>query len=312
MGQLRVRLFGRFDVRHEQQTVPGLAPRKVQELFAYLLLHNGRLHSRETLATMMWPRSKARQARKHLRHTLWQLRSAIDSVDVVDSHTLLSADRDWLRMDPHADLWVDIRELERAYACVQSVPGEGFDNEQAGTVRQALDLYRGDLLEGWYQEWCLFERERLQGMHLALLAKQMTYYEAHGDYDLGLACGRRALECDVAHERIHRRMMRLRYLAGDRTGALRQYRRCAAFLREELEVGPSARTVALHRRIRSECPLPPRRALSDERLKNPDRKCLPLAEAMRQLEQLQTALSELECRFQETIESFQMIRGQRD
>ena len=43
--------------------------------------------------------------------------------------------------------------------------------------------------------------------------------------------------------------MRLRYLGGDRTGALRQYEACAAALQEELGVKPSASTLRLHAQI---------------------------------------------------------------
>ena len=59
---------------------------------------------------------------------------------------------------------------------------------------------------------------------------------------------------DRARERTHRRLMRLYYLAGDRTGALRQYERCAAALRQELDVEPSRRTSELERRIRRDDP----------------------------------------------------------
>jgi DNA-binding SARP family transcriptional activator len=310
MTALRIRLFGRFEVRHDGRIAPGLHPRKSQELFAYLLLHNDRPHSREILANLMWPRSTTQQARKYLRHTLWQLQSALDPADRIDGTGVLSVDHDWLQINPQVDVWLDTAELERAYLVVQGISGREFDSQQSETVQQALALYRGDLLEGWYDDWCLFERERLQRLYLALLGKQMIYCEMHGDYELGLDCGNRALQCDVAYERIHRRMMRLHYLAGDRTGALRQYQRCVAFLREELDVEPSARTLSLYDRIRSGRPLtfapttPERPEISDQRL-------LSVPEALEQLEQLQTAFLELQCQFQEAVEAFESAASQR-
>jgi DNA-binding SARP family transcriptional activator len=312
MDRLYVRLFRRFDVRHQQQAVPGFESRKVQELFAYLLLHNDRPHSRELLATMMWPTSTTRQARKQLRHTLWQLRSAVASASTADDPDVLWVDHDWLRIHPDADLWLDTQELEHAYLLVKGIPGAELDSQRAQAVQQALDLYRGDLLEGWYEEWCLFERERLQGLHLALLGKQMIHYEVHGDYERGLDCGHRALQCDVAHERIHRRMMRLRYRAGDRTGAVRQYQRCVAFLRDELEVEPAAQTVALYERIRAGRPLTPRRAPSGPSPKTSNQRLLSPPQALKRLEQLQIACSELQYQLQETMETFQAVLDQRD
>ena len=313
MGRLKIRLFGTFDVWHQQQAVAGLEPRKAQELLAYLLLHDDRAHSREMLGNLMWPRSTTTQGRKHLRHTLWQLRSALASASGDGSLDPLSVDHDWIRIDPEADLWLDTRELERAYHLVQSAPGGTFDPQEANAVQQALDLYRGDLLEGCYEAWCLFERERLQGLYLALLGKQMTYYEAHGDYALGLACGMRALQCDVAHERIHRRMMRLRYLAGDRTGAVRQYQQCVAFLRDELDVEPSARTVALYERIRAGRPLTDRRAAAGRsQPRASGKRLLSPPEALKELEQLQIAFSELQHQLETTIETVQAVLSEDD
>jgi DNA-binding SARP family transcriptional activator len=309
MTALRIRLFGRFEVRHAGRVVADLHPRKSQELFAYLLLHNDRPHSREILANLMWPRSRTQQARKYLRHTLWQLQSALDSADRTDGSSVLSVDHDWLQIDAEVDMWLDTAEFERAYLLVQGLSGLDFDSQQSETVQQALELYRGDLLEGWYDDWCLFERERLQRLYLALLGKQMIYCEMHGEYELGLDCGNRALQCDVAYERIHRRMMRLHYLAGDRTGALRQYRRCVAFLREELDVEPSARTLSLYDQICSGRPLnfaptkPQHSEISDQRL-------LSAPEALEQLEQLQTAFLELQGQFQEALEAFEIAASQ--
>jgi DNA-binding SARP family transcriptional activator len=59
-----VHLLGRFCVRRDDQAVAGLEPRRVHELFAYLLLHRDRPHSREALAATLWPDSSEDQARK--------------------------------------------------------------------------------------------------------------------------------------------------------------------------------------------------------------------------------------------------------
>jgi tetratricopeptide (TPR) repeat protein len=83
----------------------------------------------------------------------------------------------------------------------------------------------------------------------------MAYCEAQGKYKVGVGYGYCALRYDEAHERVHRRLMRLHYQAGNRTAALRQYNHCVASLRQELNVAPSQRTVALYEQIRLDRPL---------------------------------------------------------
>jgi DNA-binding SARP family transcriptional activator len=142
-------------------------------------------------------------------------------------------------------------QFESIYSAVEDTPGQTLCEGDAERVREALDLYRGDLLEGCYQDWCILERERLRQAYLALIEKQMTYCESRGRYEAAVELGIRALRCEVAHERIHRRLMRLHYLAGDRTAALRQYQRCVAVLQQELSVAPSPLTLALYHRIQA-------------------------------------------------------------
>ena len=119
-------------------------------------------------------------------------------------------------------------------------------------MQNAVELYQGPLLESCYEDWCLYERERLQNMYLTMLNKLMSYYEVRHDYDSALLYGTRILSHDRAHERTHWRLMRLHYLNGDRTAALRQYEQCAAALDEALGVKPSKRIITLYKQILTE------------------------------------------------------------
>ena len=125
-----------------------------------------------------------------------------------------------------------------------------IDSSRAQTLRSAVKLYRADLLEDCYQSWCLYDRQRLQHINLSMLDKLMGYSEVHQEYELGLSYGMQILQFDRAHESTHRRLMRLLFLSGDRTGALRQFERCVTALNEELGVNPTECTKALNDQIR--------------------------------------------------------------
>lgn len=252
MSTLYVCLLGKFRVQFGEQDFTDLYPYKLQELFCYLLLYRDRSHQREALAAQLWCDSSTSQSKKNLRQALWQLQSATDGQGCYPNRHLLATDPYYVRIDPDANLWLDVSVLEQAFERAQGTAGRTLDVPRVDALRQAIALYRGDLLEGWFQDWCLYERERLQNMYLASLDKLMDYCEVNGQYETGLAYGARTLRCDEARERTHRRLMRLHYLAGDRTAAMRQYEHCIEALRRELAVGPASRTVALYEQIRSE------------------------------------------------------------
>lgn len=254
MSNLYVRLFGKLHVQCGEQATIDFSVRKVQELFCYLLLYRDHSHTREALATLLWGDNTTAQSKKYLRHALWQLQTTLRPTT---DHSLLLFESDWIQFDPEADLWLDVAVLEQAFSLAQGIPGRQLDIQQAQTLQTAIEIYRGDLLEGWCQDWCLFERERLQNLYLTMLDKLIDYCEVHHNYETGLSYGMRIMHCDRARERTHRQMMRLHYLARDRTAALRQYERCVAALDEELEIKPSKRTVALYEQIRADRPLLP-------------------------------------------------------
>ena len=253
MSRLRISLFGRFYVEHNGKPYAnGLDARKVQELFGYLLLYRNRTHSRETLADLLWGDNSSAQARKYLRQALWQLQSALKIDENSDHASGLVVDSDWVGVNDDDDIWFDVASFENAYEKVQGKAGKEIDPESARELVKAVDLHRGSLLEGWYHDWCIFERERLQSMYLAMLNKLMTYFEAQRQFETGITYGQKILQSDRAHERTHWRMMRLHYLAGDRTAALRQYQRCVAALEQELGVVPAKWTMSLYEQIKAD------------------------------------------------------------
>jgi DNA-binding SARP family transcriptional activator len=251
LSDLRLSLFAKFQAWTDGRPLEGLHAPKVLELFCYLLLYRDRPHAREALAALQWADRPTVQAKKYLRQALWQIQTALEAGGG-GGPPLLLIDAEWVQVNPRAEFWLDVAAFEGAFAGARNVAGWQLDGPAAAALEEAVELYQGDLLEGCYQDWCLFERERLQGIYLAMLDKLIARCEARHEYQAGLAYGSRILRYDRARERTHRRLMRLHYLANNRTGALRQYERCVQALKEELSVGPSRRTAALYEQIRAD------------------------------------------------------------
>ena len=252
MPRLNVHLFGKFEVYSGDEIVKGLDIRKMQELLCYLLLYRTHWHPRETLAGLLWGDTSTAQAKKCMRQALWQTPSALGMQNDPDDERLIVVAPDWIRINTTVDIWLDVAEFEQAFDRVKSQRGEELDPHTAQVLRNSVQLYQGDLLEGWYQDWCIYERERLQTMYIAMLEKLMAYCEVQGEYEDGLAYGPLILRCDRAHERTYRRLMSLHYLSGDRAAALRQYQRCTNMLQEELGAHPSQRTMTLYQQIQAD------------------------------------------------------------
>lgn len=257
MAVLSVRLLGKFSIWRNDTEVSGLEAARLREMLSYILIYRTRPHSRESLASLLWGDHSTAQSKKYLRQALWHLQSALQDDDSTHENSLLSVDSEWVKVNSVSTTQLDVALFEEAFSRAQGVPGHALDAGSAGKLKEAARLYRGDLLEGCYQDWCIYERERLQNIFLMMLDKLMSYCEAAGECEEGLSYGDRILRLDRAREHTHRRLMRLYYMAGNRTSALRQYKRCVAALAEELGVKPARKTVELYEQICADKFIPP-------------------------------------------------------
>lgn len=251
MEDFRIKLFGKFSAERGGQIIEGIQARKVQELFSYLLISKNHLQPREVICEVLWENQPPTKAKKYLRQALWRLQLALSEAANSRGPEIV-ADNDWIQISPAARFWLDIAEFERIFNVFNDKDPRGLTLKDFRMIGSAIDLYQGDLLEGWYQDWCLFERERFQIMHLMLLDKLVQYCEIHGHYAAGLAYATNILRHDHAYERTHCQMIRLYFMAGDRTQALHQYQRCVTALRNELDIEPSESTKQLYEEIRSD------------------------------------------------------------
>ena len=212
-------------------------PRRLA-LLAYLAAATPRgARRRDTLLPLFWPELDQPRARAALRQALHVLRNVLGP-DVVktrgDEEIELDADR----------LRCDLVQFERALA--------------DGDPEEALDLYRGHLLEGFFipdapefEQW--LEAERARRREAAVGAARVLVARAEKGEDWGSASrwARRAVRLAPLDEDLLRRLIVLLDRAGDRAGALAAYEEFARRMAAEFDAKPAAETQALIAAVRT-------------------------------------------------------------
>lgn len=305
-ASFKVTLFGKFDAARGDEKPSGMQAHKVQELFCYLLLFRNHPQSRESLSELLWTNQPLVKSKKNLRQTLWRLHRALNHVYLNPADLELQVESEWIQINPSHNFWLDTAEFESTFNCVKEKQARLLSPDDFNAIQNAVALYKGDLLEGWYHDWCILERERFQTMYLMLLDKLVQYCEVHLEFDLGLAYAGEILRRDRAYERTHRQMMRLYYMAGDRTQAIHQYERCKSALWEELDVEPSQRTNELYEQLRSDTFRPPLFAIKKVVADTPEAVSAVNA-VLNRLENFSKMLSEIELHVQREIVDLESI-----
>ena len=233
MSSLEVHLLGQLKLRGSHgERLPLPATLKARALLAYLILHRERPHPRERLAGLFWGDRPEQKARRSLSTALWRIRRSLH-----DEEAILS-DHQTVQFDPQADLWLDVDHFETLVS-----------HEDVASLQKGVSLYQGPFLDGFYDDWIINERYRLEALYVDALSRLMTRYETRGAYECALATARRLLADDSLREEAHRVAMRAYCRLGQRNAALEQYQRCREQVRVELGTDPTAETVQLHRDI---------------------------------------------------------------
>ncbi len=256
MARLEIALLGTFQVSKEGELVTRFETVPARALLVYLVLHPGMPFRREVLADLLWQDQPRTEALHTLRQTLNRLRRAIEGSDT--DEPFLHITRQTIQFNPDSDYWLDTDAFARLVDTIHRHAHRRLG--ACGTCMQGLaqasDLYRGDLLTGFYldslpfEEWLTVEREHLHRRAMEALYHLADCYNQRGEYRQSQGYARRQLELEPWREEAQRQLMVALALSGQRSAALTQYEACRRVLSEELGVEPEAETLALAEQIR--------------------------------------------------------------
>jgi predicted ATPase/DNA-binding SARP family transcriptional activator len=231
-------MLGAFRLERQSQPIR-LPTRKVELLLAYLVLHPEQ-HSREKIAALLWGDSLDQEARRSLRVALTALRKQLGEECVL-------TDRETIQINPSYPLWADAVEFrEQAIRFLAQNPPD--------PAAVKINIYQGDLLSEFYEDWILPGRSALSTLYLDMLLRLTQYLRSQSEYERVIELSKRVLQHDPANEPAYQHLMFCYMALGDRHAALKQYEECQRSLQEELGVEPSPETIALYEHIQQASP----------------------------------------------------------
>jgi DNA-binding SARP family transcriptional activator len=240
MTSMRLELLGDLLIRSGDGALVTIGAKKSQALLAYLAMKPAQHVSREKLAGLLWSSTGPDQARQSLRQTLSTIRKELSQIapkqkTLIEEGDLLSLDR---------SVSCDVPELESL-----------ININTEASLNQAIELYRGDFLEGFtineerFDQFVVGERDRLHRLAVRAHAQLVELQARRGALDEAIGTAQKSLRLDILQEPMHRMLMRLYLESGDVVEALQQYETCAKVLRRELRIEPDPDTKSLQREI---------------------------------------------------------------
>ena len=218
----RLALLDGFELRDNGDTIP-VSPSS-QRLLAFVALHEQSV-LRRYAASKLWLESNEEHATSSLRSSLWRLRrSGYELIEVAGPR---------LRLSP--DLTVDVRE---ATAWSRTLLDGGAEVDVDGPDAH---VHLGELLPDWYDDWVLFERERLRELRAYALESLCERLIAKGCFAAAMRTVQAIVKLEPLRESAHRLLIRIHLADGNQSEAVHAYRLYSRLLRDELDLSPSSK-----------------------------------------------------------------------
>lgn len=261
-------MLGAFRVVGEEASITRFRTRRVGLLLAYLACFRNRVHYRDEIGELLWPETDPEVIRRNLRQALSSLRHVVEPPPLPPG-SILQVQQSRVRLNPDL-VETDIGEFDRTMSESRK---RSSPAEQASLLRRAVDLYRGDLLPGFDEDWIVQERLRLEDLYVAALRRLIELGPQVGTADEATAYLRQALEKERLNEDLHVELMR-RYLdSGRPASALQQFEDLRRQL-DQMGEQPGSKALSLWERAKvaaeagtealPEVPLAPLENLEDE------------------------------------------------
>ena len=219
----RLSLLGGFELRCHDDVVN--LPTSAQRVVAYVALRQ-RPQPRNHVGGVLWPDVPEMRATANLRSALWRAHlSDMRLVEVVGS-----------RLRLHPLVKVDVEDLILLAHQLTDSGGDGSCVDSDAIASRLGD----ELLPDWYEDWLLFERERIHQVRLHALEAWCWALSRMGRHSTAVEAGLCAVEAEPLRETSRRALISAHLAEGNVNEAVRQYESYRRVLAESLDVEPSA------------------------------------------------------------------------
>lgn len=260
MSYLSLSFLGRYEVILDAEPATAFGADKARALLAFLAIESSHPHRRAKLAGMFWPDLPEKKAAHNLSQSLLRLRQTLrENADSKNASYFIVSPQD-IQFNTFADYQLDVtrfRNLLKLNSQHHHIETANC-KECAQWLRQAVELYQGDLLAGLFvsdsvafEEWRMTLQEELRQRALTALNWLADYHAQKGEYEQAQDYARRQIVLAPWQEEAHLQLMQALFQSGQASGALKHYDTYQRKLAKELNLKPSAELSKVYERVRA-------------------------------------------------------------
>ncbi|MEM7111102.1 MAG: BTAD domain-containing putative transcriptional regulator [Chloroflexota bacterium] len=258
---LQLTLFGTLQLQSGTEQPLRFPTSKARALLTYLVVENGRSHSRSSLANMLWPGTTEKRGRQNLSQTLRRLRLTITQAEPDIWSTLFQTTAQDITGLRGSDLACDVLTFQQLLAQAAEHQHDALEACPVclARLRQAVALYKGDFLVDFslpdallFEEWADLRRGQLRRQALEALDTLMVVALDKGDMATLEQYAQQQLRIEPWRERGWRYLLIALIQSNQHNEAIKRYHHYRQSLQQELGIQPSFMLRQLINEVRDE------------------------------------------------------------
>jgi LuxR family transcriptional regulator, maltose regulon positive regulatory protein len=215
--------------------------RRARDILCFIASRSHHRTPKDTIVDTFWRDTDLKAVEKNFHPTMSHVRKALNSNQPLKQNFLVYRDGDY-QLNPEFSYRIDTEEFDRLIANGEAARRERDFDRCIGSYERAVAAYRGEFMQGSYEDWVDEQRSYYREQYLRMLESLAGVAEKKADWPRSMDLAQRILHEDPFREDIHCMVMRSQAALGNRVAVKEQYETLRGLLQEELGVEPAMQT----------------------------------------------------------------------
>lgn len=215
--------------------------RRARDIFCYIATRKNRRVPKDVLIEAFWGDEEFEAIEKNFHPTISHIRKALNSRQALKQNFIVFRDGAY-QLNPEFSYQIDTEDFLNHLAAAEAAKKVKNDVDLRHNLESAYALYRGDFMEGLYEDWAEEQRHFYQEQFSRVLNALAKLSVAEKRWPEALKFANQILAIDPYREDLHRLVLKVLAAQSKPAAVKKHYEDMLRQLKDELGIAPSAET----------------------------------------------------------------------
>jgi DNA-binding SARP family transcriptional activator len=222
--------------------------RKARDIFCYIATRKHRRVAKEVLIEAFWGDEDLATVEKNFHPTISHIRKALNSRQALKQNFIVFRDGAY-QLNPEFSYSIDTEDFLDFVAAAETAKRENDAKELRTNLESAYGLYRGEFMDGSYEDWAEEQRHFYREQFSRVLNGLAKLSVAEKRWADALKFANEILKIDPYREDLHRLVLKVLAAQSKTTAVKKHYEDMQTLLKSELGIDPAPETRRLFQEL---------------------------------------------------------------